>query len=175
MSSVSPAAALRRRALVCFVGCGLAMLVVGGLSLVAEAPLLFPAIGASAFLVFNAPTSPLASPRHVVVGHLIGASFGIACAALFGVAAHVPWLATAEPWRAAVAASLALALTAPAMTLTRSAHPPAGATTLIFATGLMGGPIDFAAVLASAIALTSFGHLAHRLSRDPYPRWSPSL
>jgi CBS-domain-containing membrane protein len=175
MSSAPHAVALRRRALVCFVGCGLAMLVVGGLSLLVEAPLLFPAIGASAFLVFNAPTSPLASPKHVVVGHLIGASVGLACAAAFGVAAHVPWLSTAEPWRATVSASLALALTAPAMTLTRSAHPPAGATTLIFATGLMGGPADFGAVLASAVALTTFGHAVHRLSRDPYPRWSPQL
>jgi CBS-domain-containing membrane protein len=52
------------------------MLIVGGLSLVAEAPLLFPAIGASAFLVSNAPSSLLASPKHVIVGHLIGATIG---------------------------------------------------------------------------------------------------
>jgi CBS-domain-containing membrane protein len=175
MNSVPPAASLRRRALVCFVGCGLAMLLVGGLSLVAKAPLLFPAIGASAFLVFNAPSSPLASPKHVIVGHLIGATLGCGCAWAFGVAAHEPWLASAEPWRAAVSASLALALTAPAMTLTRSAHPPAGATTLIFATGLMGGVVDFLAVFASAAALTAFGQLAHRVSRDAYPRWSPSV
>ena len=151
------------------------MLIVGGLSLVAEAPLLFPAIGASAFLVFNAPTSPLASPKHVIVGHLIGATLGCVCAWLFGVAAHEPWLATGEPWRAALSASLALALTAPAMTLTRSAHPPAGATTLIFATGLMGGAVDFVAVLASAVALTAFGLLAHRVSKDVYPHWSPNV
>jgi hypothetical protein len=31
------------------------------------------------------------------------------------------------------------------------------------------------AVLASAVALTAFGLLAHRVSKDVYPRWSPNV
>ena len=79
-------------------------------------------MGASAVLVFGAVRSPLAQPRNLVGGHLLSA--------LVGVTAW-QWLGT-EPWLAqALAVATAIAL----MHLTRTLHPPGGATALIAVMG----------------------------------------
>lgn len=160
-----------RRFLACFLGSGLAALAIGALSIGVAQPLLFPAIGASTFIVFFAPRSALAAPRNVVLGHLLGAGLGALAAWFFGVEAHVAWLAGGSAWAAVASASLALACTSAGMATFDLPHPPAGATTLIVATGLMGGWADLAAILASALALVAIARLAHRITGEPYPRW----
>jgi len=87
-----------------------------------ELPLLFGPLGASAVLVFAANKSPLAQPRNLIGGHIIAGLIGVAAFRLFG---QVNWLA------AALAVSFAIA----AMLLTKTLHPPAGATALIAVTG----------------------------------------
>lgn len=81
-------------------------------------------LGASAVLIFGAIKSPLAQPRNLMGGHLISAVIGVTAAKLF---AFAPWLA------AALAVSLSIAV----MHLTRTLHPPGGATALI---AVIGGP-----------------------------------
>lgn len=76
------------------------------------------AFGATAVLVYGAPNSPLAQPYNVIVGHLISAMIGVAA---FQAVGGVDWLA------AALAVSLAIG----AMQITRSVHPPGGASALI--------------------------------------------
>ena len=79
-------------------------------------------LGASAVLVFGAVRSPLAQPRNLIGGHFIAALVGVTC---------WQWLG-AEPWLAqAVAVATAIAL----MHLTRTLHPPGGATALIAVIG----------------------------------------
>ncbi|MFB7587021.1 HPP family protein [Streptomyces sp. NPDC056169] len=80
-------------------------------------PVLIPPLAASAALVHCAPTLPLAQPRSVVVGHLLGAAAGYAVGAAAGGSA----------WAAAVAAGVTLALT----TLARTPHSPACATAVV--------------------------------------------
>ncbi|MFE7551670.1 HPP family protein [Streptomyces gardneri] len=80
-------------------------------------PVLIPPLAASAALVHCAPTLPLAQPRSVIVGHLLGAAAGYAVAATAG----------GSTWAAAVAAGVALALT----TLARTPHSPACATAVV--------------------------------------------
>ena len=89
-----------------------------------EATLLIGSFGASAVLLYAAIRSPLAQPRNLVGGHVVSALVGVACARAFG---DTPWLA------AALGVSLAIA----AMLLTRTLHPPGGATALI---AVIGGP-----------------------------------
>lgn len=87
-----------------------------------DLPFLIGSFGASAVLVYGAPRSPLAQPRNLVGGHLLSALVGVLCWQLFA-----PW-----PWLAqALAVSLAIAL----MHLTRTLHPPGGATALIATLG----------------------------------------
>jgi CBS-domain-containing membrane protein len=84
--------------------------------------LLIGSFGASAVLVYAAIKSPLAQPRNLIGGHIIAGIIGVACYKMFGA---TPWLA------GAFAASLAIV----AMLLTKTLHPPAGATALIAVIG----------------------------------------
>ncbi|MEO5348575.1 MAG: HPP family protein [Magnetococcus sp. YQC-3] len=84
--------------------------------------LIIGSFGASAVLIYGAPASPLAQPRNLIGGHLLSACVGVI---LFQVLGGIPWLA------AALAVSLAIA----GMHLTRTLHPPGGATALIAVIG----------------------------------------
>jgi CBS-domain-containing membrane protein len=85
--------------------------------------LLIGSLGASAVLIYGAPRSPMAQPRNLIGGHLISALVGVTAWLLIG--SLMPWLA------AALAVSIAIAL----MHLTRTLHPPGGATALIAVIG----------------------------------------
>ena len=81
--------------------------------------------GASAVLVYGAVRSPLAQPRNLIGGHVISAIVGVICWKLFHQ--HM-WLAESL----AVSTSIAL------MHVTRTLHPPGGATALI---AVIGSPV----------------------------------
>lgn len=78
--------------------------------------------GASAVLTYGAVRSPLAQPRNLVGGHVISALVGVAA---FKLLHGQIWLAEA------VAVATAIAL----MHLTKTLHPPGGATALIAVIG----------------------------------------
>jgi CBS-domain-containing membrane protein len=80
--------------------------------------LMVSSFGASAVLLFGAPRSPLAQPRNLIGGHVLSAIIGVAAFKLLG---GQIWLAEAG----AVATAVAL------MHLTRTLHPPGGATALL--------------------------------------------
>ena len=84
--------------------------------------LLIGSFGASAVLVFGAARSPLAQPRNLIGGHVVSAFAGVTAWTLFQ---QYPWLAAAF----AVATAIA------AMHLTRTLHPPGGATALVAVIG----------------------------------------
>ena len=78
--------------------------------------------GASAVLIYGAIRSPLAQPRNLIGGHVLSAIVGVAAYRYLG---GQPWLA------AAMAVSVSIAL----MHLTKTLHPPGGATALIAVIG----------------------------------------
>lgn len=84
--------------------------------------LMIGSFGASAVLAYGAVRSPLAQPRNLVGGHVISALIGVAA---FKLLHDQFWLAEAT----AVATAIA------AMHLTRTLHPPGGATALIAVIG----------------------------------------
>lgn len=84
--------------------------------------LIIGSFGASAVLIYGAITSPLAQPRNLLGGHLLSGLVGVAIFQMFG---HTPWIA------AALAVSLAIVV----MQMTRTLHPPGGATALIAVIG----------------------------------------
>lgn len=84
--------------------------------------LLIGSFGASAVLVYGAIKSPLAQPRNLMGGHVISGLTGVACYQLFGGSL---WIA------AALSVSLAIVL----MLITKTLHPPGGATALIAVIG----------------------------------------
>jgi CBS-domain-containing membrane protein len=78
--------------------------------------------GASAVLIYGAIKSPLAQPRNLLGGHVLSALVGVAC---YRLLAPNLWLAGA----AAVATAVAV------MHVTKTLHPPGGATALIAVIG----------------------------------------
>ncbi len=78
--------------------------------------------GASAVLIYGAIRSPLAQPRNLLGGHILSAAIGVTAYQALG---GQPWLA------AALAVSTSIAL----MHLTKTLHPPGGATALIAVIG----------------------------------------
>jgi len=105
-----------------FLGIGAVALVSHWLFSGTDNLLMIGSLGASAVLVYGAPRSPLAQPRNLVGGHMLSAAVGVLCFHLLGA---YPGFAEAM----AVASAIAL------MHLTRTLHPPGGATALIAVIG----------------------------------------
>jgi CBS-domain-containing membrane protein len=85
-------------------------------------PFLIGSFGASAVLVYGAPRSPLAQPRNLIGGHVVSALIGVLCWQLFSA-----WPVFAQ--------ALAVATAIAVMHITRTLHPPGGATALIATLG----------------------------------------
>lgn len=87
---------------------------------------LIGSFGASAVLIYGVTNSPLAQPRNLIGGHVISAIVGVS---IFKSCAFLPadlmWLP------AALAVSLAIVM----MQMTKTLHPPGGATALIATIG----------------------------------------
>lgn len=161
----------KRRAVYTLLGSFITMLLIGAAAAVTRQPLIFPSLGPTALMIFAHPLRKDSSPRHVLVGHAIGAVSGFAALALTQLIA-VPFTSDVTPHRA-LAAAIALGLTAAAMTLARSEHAPAGATTLIVALGIMPKAIDFAVIMLAIAVLTLLGLAINRYCGVEYPLWNP--
>jgi CBS-domain-containing membrane protein len=126
--------------------------------------LLIGSFGASAVLVYGTTKSPLAQPRNLVGGHILSGIIGVACCRWCG-----------EPvW---VAAALAVSLSIVAMLVTRTLHPPGGATALIAVIGgekvyRLGFLYPFIPIGLGAIVLLIVGLLVNNASKNrKYPEY----
>jgi CBS-domain-containing membrane protein len=126
--------------------------------------LLIGSFGASAVLVYGAVKSPLAQPRNLVGGHIVSALIGVACYRMFG---GTIWLA------GAMAVSIAIVC----MLMTRTLHPPGGATALIAVIGgqkihSLGFAYAFLPAGAGALILLVVALLVNNLSKNrKYPEY----
>ncbi|GII65727.1 hypothetical protein Skr01_58120 [Sphaerisporangium krabiense] len=136
-------------------------------------PFVFPSLGPTVFLALTSASTPAASPRNTVAGHLISASAGYAALALTGLTRAVPDLSHPNGHRVA-AVAIALALTAGGMLLGDLPHPPGGATTLIVALGLLRTPSQLTILMAAVVTTTGVLVTVNRLSGRSYPLWGPA-
>lgn len=135
-------------------------------------PLLFPSLGATAFLVFETPMAEVASPRNTIIGHTVGVAAGVLSILIFGLwNAPSVYVTGMTPDRIG-AMALAVALTGGVLRVLRSAHPPAGATTIIVASGLLARPHQLVDILVGVALLTLAGWMINRLMGVPAPRWA---
>jgi CBS domain-containing membrane protein len=139
---------------------------------IVKEPLLFPSLGATAFLIFETPMAEVGSPRNTIIGHCVAVAAGVAAAAMFGLLnAPNSYVSGVTPARIA-AVALAVALTGGILRVVRSAHPPAGATTIIVASGLLIHLGQLADVVAGVALLTAAGWILNRLMGVPAPVWA---
>ncbi|KAF2006508.1 hypothetical protein P154DRAFT_615253 [Amniculicola lignicola CBS 123094] len=91
-----------------------------------DVPPIVASYGASAILCYGAIEVPLAQPRALIFGHFFSALVGIIVAIIFDLDLTDEW--DDLEW---VAACLATAIALVVMHLTKTTHPPAGATALL--------------------------------------------
>lgn len=116
------------------------------------------AFGASVVLVFGVPDAPMAQPRNVIFGHTLSAATGVAIFMIFGLS----W------WSPAVATALALVI----MLLTKTTHPPGGATALFAVLSEAHPSYILSPMMLGAIILVIIGLLVNNLSTNRhYPRY----
>jgi CBS-domain-containing membrane protein len=88
----------------------------------ADVVFLIGSFGASSVLVYGVIQSPLAQPRNLIGGHLISALIGVT---IFKTVPDILW----------ITAPLAVSLSIVCMQITKTLHPPGGATALIAVAG----------------------------------------
>ena len=109
---------------------------VGLFGLAAHQPLIFPSLGPTAFLQAELPQLPSSRLYNTIVGHLLGLGSGLLVVTLLGANTAPSVLGTGDLTPIRVWASvLSIFLTLLAGLLLKASHPPAAATTLLFALG----------------------------------------
>lgn len=140
-------------------------------AMVSHTPFVFPSLGPTAFLLFFTPTSPTASPRHTLYGHAIGILCGYAALLATGLEHAPPTIVAGVDAPRAVAAALSLATTGALMILLKCAHPPAGATTLIIALGIVTRPFYLFIIEVAVTVLVLQAMVINRFAGLDYPLW----
>lgn len=126
--------------------------------------LVIGSFGASAVLLYGAPKAPFSQPRNLIGGHLVSAIAGVACYE------YLPDIVLIQE-AAAVATAIAL------MMVTRTIHPPGGATALIAVIGsdsvhAQGWGYLFPVMLGALILLVVALISNNLYERGSYPqRW----
>jgi len=159
-------------ALFMFVNGFLSIGILCGLAMVFQTPFIFPSLGATAFLVFFMPTTPVASPRNALCGHAIGIACGYAALWVTGLQHAGPAIMTELGWTRIMAVALSLATTGALMIRLNVPHPPAGATTLIVSLGLVSSPAYLAILEAAVGLLVIQAIIINRLTGVRYPLWA---
>ncbi|WP_294820392.1 HPP family protein [uncultured Flavobacterium sp.] len=123
---------------------------------------LIGSFGASCVLVYGVIQSPLAQPRNLIGGHVISAFIGVTVQKLLP---DIVWLA----------APLAVSLSIVSMQITKTLHPPGGATALIAVTAspeikAMGYMYLLTPVLTGALVLLAAALIFNNMTRNrQYP------
>lgn len=147
-------------------------------SLLANAPwtighiFLIGSFGASAVLLYGAPLADFSQPRNLVGGHIISAIVGVSVMATIG-----RWAPSLILW--GIVPALAVSLAVVAMHLTRTIHPPGGATALIAVIGgdhvsVLGFWYVLFPITAGALAMLLIAVLINNMSTNShghYPRY----
>ena len=75
----------RGNAIYTFTGGLLTIALSGVIAWLVEEPLVFPSLGATAFLFFETPMAEVASPRNTIIGHGVGAAIAFGWLLVFGL------------------------------------------------------------------------------------------
>lgn len=136
-----------------FVGIGL----LAYLSVYSRYPLIAAPMGATSVLLFGVPHSPLAQPRNVIGGNILGALVAVALMQFFDP----------EPWVMAFSVATTILL----MKLSRTVHPPAGALALVGVMSDVSWDFVLAPVLLGSIVIVLWTFVFNNIAPErSYPR-----
>ncbi|MDF5751361.1 HPP family protein [Spongiactinospora sp. TRM90649] len=155
------------------VNCFISVALMALLAYWTDAPFVFPSLGPTAFLLFYTPLAASSTPHNTLIGHLIGILAGWFALAITGLLTVPPDLEHVDGQRI-LACAVALGLTCGLMPVFQAGHPPAGATTLIVALGLLRTPAHLVIMMAAVLIITIQGFVINRAAGLPYPVWGRS-
>ena len=135
-----------------FSGGLIAISCLGILSNLSNYSLLIAPLGASTVLLFGAPKSPLAQPRNLILGNLLGGLSAIVCVFFIGT----------SPLSSGIAVGLAIAFGQ----AFRCLHPPAGAVALLGVIQKASPMFILIPVLSSSLILLGIAFIFHRLENE---------
>lgn len=151
--------------------CGLVMVVAGLIGLGLHQPWLFPSLGPTLMIFFETPKSAAARPRDALVGHGVALLAGLVALEVFGLRGHPSAVVEGLTLSRVLAAALALGLTTFVLSSLKAPHPPAGATTLIVALGILTSNSQLGTMALAIVFVTVFGLLLNRLLGARQPVW----
>lgn len=135
-------------------------------------PFLFPSLGATAFLMFETPLAEVSSPRNAVIGHMVGAAVAFFWLWVFGLIDMPSAIQAGFDGERVAAIALSLAFTGIFLRLLRAAHPPAGATTVIVALGLLDNGHQMIILALGVLLVVIPAGIINRLLGVPAPIWT---
>lgn len=145
----------KRDALLSGIGSLLALMAVGGLSVLSDTPLLMAPFGATCVLLFSVPSSPLSQPINVIGGHMVATIISLA---LVSILPSTWW-----------ALAIGVGLTITVMGVLRITHPPAGADPIVIMMAAPGIDFLFTPVLLGSLILVAVAKAVHRSTGVIYP------
>ncbi len=137
-----------------FIGGAIAIIFLGILSNWSGYELLIAPFGASTVLLFGAPKSPLAQPKNLIFGNLLGAVSAVTFVAFLGTSP--------------LACGFAVAKTIALGQVFRCLHPPAGAVALLGVLSNAHSHFILIPVLSGSLLLLCIGVVYHRISINEY-------
>lgn len=150
---------------------GIAILVISVAAWLSGAPLIFPSLASSAFVLFTRPFSAAASPRSIILGHGIGVTCGLVAwwsVSLVAASTISPSSPDLALWISAV---VGFALTCVFLARISSPHSAACATAMLVAVGAVTKWDELLVLLAAVVCLAFQGVLIHRLLGVRAPLW----
>lgn len=137
-----------------------------------QVPIVIASFGAAAILEYNTIESPLSQPRNLIFGHFFSAVIGVAITK--GFLLLPPESFQAHRW---LAGALAVGTASTVMSITKTVHPPAGATALLAASTdsftQLGWWMCALVLLASCLMLASALLVNNLYKRFPLYWWTP--
>ncbi len=137
-------------------------------------PLLFPPLGPSAYILFHTPMSVTASPRNVVLSHIMAVATGLLWLRL------AVWLfpeanlndPSVLNWYRVAVIALSMGLIGVLMVSLKCTHPPAAASAMIAAMGYLTDIVHILGLIAAVVLLVMDAFFFNRvLGGLPYPVW----
>lgn len=145
----------------------LTLALAGVVGLLLKQPWLFPSLGPTVMLFFESPEQPASRPLNTIVGHLVGIVTGWACYTALGLTGRPSAPVGGLTVTYVIAGALAVGITTAILTLLKLSHPPAGASTLIVALGILHTPLQLLTMIGAVALITAAGWAFNRLALGP--------
>lgn len=131
----------------------------GGLATLFKEPLLFASIGPTVIIVVHRPDIRYTRPQVIILGHGVAILAGVCGLLLFGLYGQPSAIIAGFDLQRIGATCFAMAVTGFFGEETSFYHPPAGATALLVALGILSSPVQLLSIGMGVVLVALFAAL----------------